>query len=62
MKPVQRTSAEVMDELKRFVADWKSTHRLVPAEVGTMLSMVASDYAQTAYVDRKIYLGKQPNN
>ena len=38
MKPVQRTPAEVMDELKRFVANWKSTHRLVPAEVVTVLN------------------------
>lgn len=50
MKPIKKTKAQVVDELKRTIFNWKSVHRLTDEQVVTYMTMVASGYAEHAYV------------
>lgn len=50
MKPITRPKAEVVNELRRIIYDWKMVHRLTDAQVVTYMAMVAAGYAEAAYV------------
>lgn len=45
-----RTKAEVVDELRRFISDWKRVHRLTDQQVVAYTTMIAGPYAEAAYV------------
>lgn len=49
--PIRRTFAEVVSELQTHVRHWKHTHRLTDTQVVSILALIASDYAQSSYVD-----------
>jgi hypothetical protein len=48
--PIKRRYADVVSELQTHVRSWKNTHRLTDTQVVAVLALIASDYAQAAYV------------
>jgi hypothetical protein len=50
MKPITKTKAQVVDELRRTIQDWKLVHRLTDEQVVAYMAMVAAGYAEAAYV------------
>lgn len=50
MKPVSKSKAEVVTELRRMIANWSGLHRLTDEQVVTYMAMIASGYAERAYV------------
>lgn len=50
MKPITKTKAQVVDELRRTIQGWKSIHRLTDEQVVVYMAMVAAGYAEAAYV------------
>jgi hypothetical protein len=50
MKPMTRSKGEVVDELRRHILGWKTVHRLTDEQVVCYMAMVASGYAEAAYV------------
>lgn len=50
-KHVRRSKAEMVDNLRRVISDWQRAGHLTDAQVVTYMAMVASGYAERAYVD-----------
>lgn len=50
MKPVKKPKADVVSDLRRMIGDWNRLHRLTDEQVVTYMTMVASGYAERAYV------------
>lgn len=50
MKPITRTKAEVVDELRTMIGQWSRLHRLTDEQVVAYMAMIASGYAERAYV------------
>lgn len=50
MKSITRNKSEVVAELRRTIGNWSSVHRLTDEQVVTYMIMVASGYAERAYV------------
>lgn len=50
MKPISKPKAEVVNELRRWVGNWQSLHRLTDEQVVAYMAMIAAGYAERAYV------------
>ena len=50
MKPVAKTKAQVVDELRRTISQWSRAHALTDEQVVAYMAMIAAGYAERAYV------------
>lgn len=50
MKPIKKTKSQVVDELRTTIGQWSRTHRLTDEQVVAYMAMIASGYAERAYV------------
>lgn len=50
MKPTAKPKSQVVDELRRTISQWSRGHSLTDEQVVTYMAMIASGYAERAYV------------